>query len=54
MLSTTAVLNVIQNSSANLPFFPPDKHHDLDSVHWKKRVVKKLADEFTHRDNSFT
>jgi len=28
ILSRTAVLNATHNSSANLPSFPPDKHHD--------------------------
>jgi len=40
-LSTTAVLNVIRNSSANLPSFPPDEHIDLDAVYWRGgRVIQ--------------
>jgi len=34
-LCTTVVHNTAQNSSDNLPFYYPDKHHSSDDVYWK-------------------
>ena len=31
------VHNTAQNSSDNLPSYPPDNHHSLDAVSWRRR-----------------
>jgi len=33
-LCTTVVHNTAQNSSDNLPSYPPDNHHSLDDIYW--------------------
>jgi len=35
-LHTTVVPNTAQQSSDNLPPFPPDSYHYLDVVYWRK------------------
>ena len=34
-LCTTVIQNTAQNSSDNLPSYPPDNHHCLDVVYWR-------------------
>jgi len=36
-LCTTVVHNTAQNSSDNLPSYPPDNHHSSDDVYWRGR-----------------
>ena len=33
-LCTTVVHNTAQNSSDNIPIYPPDNHHSSDDVYW--------------------
>ena len=44
-LCTTVVHNTAQNSSDNLPSYPPDNHHCSDVVHWSggQSVYKCIA-----------
>jgi len=35
-LCTTVVHNTAQNSSDNIPSYPPDNHHCSDDVYWRE------------------
>ena len=34
-LCTTVIHNAAQNSSDNIPSYPPENHHSSDDVYWK-------------------
>jgi len=38
---TTVVDNTEQNSSDNLPSYPPDNQHSSDDVYWKARQGRR-------------
>ena len=35
-MCTTVVHNTAQNSSDNVPSYPPDNHHGSDDVYWRR------------------
>ena len=48
-LGTTVVNNTAQNSSDNLPSYPPDNHHCSDAVCWKGvKIISSAFNEFAN------
>jgi len=48
-LRTTVVHNTAQNSSDNVPSYPPDNHHSSDDVYWRRQKQDaQIISDCTH------